>query len=66
MANEINRVVKILMGRDNMTREEAEHLLNQVRDEMNDAIAEGDYDLAEDIMYSDLGLEMDYIMDVLM
>ena len=66
MAKEINRVVKILMERDNMTREEAEHLLNQVRDEMNDAIAEGDYDLAEDIMYSDLGLEMDYIMDVLM
>ena len=66
MAKEINRVVKILIERDNMTREEAEHLLNQVRDEMNDAIAEGDYDLAEDIMYSDLGLEMDYIMDVLM
>lgn len=66
MAKEINRVVRILMERDSMTREEAEHLLNQVRDEMNDAIAEGDYDLAEDIMYSDLGLEMDYIMDVLM
>lgn len=66
MTKEINRVVKILIERDNMTREEAEHLLNQVRDEMNDAIAEGDYDLAEDIMYSDLGLEMDYIMDVLM
>ena len=61
----MNEVVRVLMSRDNMSREEAEHYLQNVREEIDDAIAEGDYGLVEDIVYSDLGLEMDYIFDIL-
>ena len=61
----MNRVVKILMNRDGYTKEAAYDLVNEVRAEMQDAIACGDYDLAEEIIESDLGLEPDYIFDIL-
>ncbi len=61
----MNKVVEILMKRDDMSREEAESHLKFVREMMNDAIADGDYFEAEEIMYSELGLEMDYVFDVL-
>lgn len=64
-STKINPIVKILMSRDNLTREEAEHQLNYVREQMDDAIAAGDYGEVEDIMYDELGLEMDYIFDIL-
>ena len=60
----MNRVVKILMERDGYTKESAYDLVNEVRAEMQDAIAYGDYDLAEEIIESDLGLEPDYIIDI--
>jgi len=66
MSNKINKVVEILMSRDNMTRSEAESLLDSVRAEINDVLeCGGDYDEIEDIMYCELGLEMDYIHDIL-
>jgi hypothetical protein len=61
----MNRVVNILMNRDGYSKEEAIEILNDCREEMNEAIAYGDYDLAEDILAGDLGLEPDYIMDIL-
>lgn len=61
----MNRVIKILMERDDMTESEARELLAEVRSELEIAAAEEDYELAEDIMYGDLGLEMDYLFDVL-
>lgn len=60
-----NTVVDILMRRDDMTQEEAEHLLEQVREEINDLLEAGDTECVEDVMYTELGLEMDYIFDVL-
>lgn len=61
----MNRVVKILMQRDNMTEQEAINVVNQARTEIYSAAEDGCYDEAEDIMYSLLGLEMDYLMDIL-
>ena len=61
----MNRVVSILMKRDGYTKEEAIEIVNDCREEMQEAIADGDYDLAEDILACDLGLEPDYIMDIL-
>ena len=61
----MNRVVKILMKRDGLSKEDAYDLVNEVRAKMQDAIACGDYDLAEEIIESDLGLEPDYIFDIL-
>ena len=61
----MNRVVNILMKRDGYSEEEAIEMVNDCREEMNEAIADGDYDLAEDILAGDLGLEPDYIFDIL-
>lgn len=60
-----NEIVDVLMRRDSMTKQEAEDQLNSVREMVNDAVACGDYDEVEEIMSSELGLEMDYIFDLL-
>lgn len=59
----MNNVVAILMKRDGMSRAEAITLVTEVRGMIEDA--DGDYDEAEQIMIDELGLEMDYIMDIL-
>ena len=62
----VNKVVEILMSRDNITQDEAEHIFKNVREEINDILEDGgSYDDVEDIMYCELGLEMDYIFDIL-
>ena len=58
-------VIDILMERDSMTREEAQHTLDVVRAEVEDAIAVGAYDEVEEIIASELGLEMDYLDEIL-
>lgn len=58
-------IKEILMERDNMTELEAENYLEDIREDMNYAIETGDYNLAEDIMLHDLGLEMDYFEEFL-
>lgn len=59
-------VKQIFMDRDDMTVEEAEELIEEVREEIQIAASNGDYELVEDIMYGDLGLEMDYIFEFLL
>lgn len=61
----MNAVVRILMDRDDMTKQEAEKHLAYVRQMIEDAVADGDYDLVEQLVASELGLEMDYIFDIL-
>ena len=61
----MNRVVKILMNRDGMSETEANSLLQSVRNEIDEAFTDNDYQLVEDIIYCDLGLEMDYVVDIL-
>jgi len=58
-------VKRILMERDGMDEFEAQDLIDEVREELNFAMENDDYELAEDIMYGDLGLEMDYIFDLI-
>lgn len=60
-----DKVVDVLMKRDGLTRQEAEKQKTYVADMIQDAVASGDYSEVEDIMYSELGLEMDYIFDML-
>jgi len=62
----MNRVVKILMERDGLTQEEATKEVSRTASEIEEAVADGNYDFAEDIVMNGLGLEMDYIMDILM
>ena len=56
----MNRVIEILMRRDNMSYEDAKELVDETREEMIT-----NPDEAEDILQDCLGLEPDYIMDVL-
>lgn len=57
----MNKVVEILIKRDGMTKTEAEELVSEVREELlsRDPIE------ADDIIIDYLGLEPDYIMDIL-
>lgn len=57
----MNRVVKILMERDGITRKEAEELIKETREE----ILEGSPWEADEVIAANLGLEPDYIMDIL-
>lgn len=59
----MNRVINILMRRDNLTQQEAEDRVLEVKQMMEDC----NYNPEEcvDIMSDELGLEMDYIEDLL-
>lgn len=57
-----NEVVRILMKRDGLTREEAEERLDEVRE----MISHADAWEIEDIIADEFGLEMDYIFDIIM
>lgn len=59
----MNRVVKILMEREGLSREEAEDTLNEVREMLEEC--NYDPEESEEIISSELGLEPDYIMDIL-
>lgn len=59
----MNRVVKILMEREGLSREEAEDTLNEVRKMLEEC--NYDPEESEEIISSELGLEPDYIMDIL-
>ena len=61
----MNRVVRILMERDGMTEKEAKNAIAQARTEIYSAVEEGCYDEAEDIMASMLGLESDYLLEII-
>ena len=61
----MNRVVKILMERDDMTCKEAESQVKEVQELLEEALSFGSYTEAEDILADELGLEMDYIFDLI-
>lgn len=61
----MNRIVQVLMYRDGMNQIEATKYFNLVREMVQDAIDVGDADQVEDILRDELGLEMDYIYDIL-
>jgi hypothetical protein len=60
----MNRVVKILMNRDNIDQETAEALVRETRDEII-SLDENDIFGADNIIAEYLGLEPDYIFDIL-
>ena len=58
-------IVRILIERDGLTPSEANAAVDEAKALIEDAAERGDYMECEDIMYSELGLELDYIFDVL-
>lgn len=59
----INEVKEILMRRDGMKPDEADELITEVREMIYEA--NGDIFEIEDILMDNLGLEMDYIFDLI-
>lgn len=57
----MNPVVKILMERDDMTESEAIALVRETKEDLMNARCND----GADIIMEDLGLEPDYIMDIL-
>lgn len=57
----MNGIIKILMRRDNLSKEDACSEIKTTWEEIQDAIIEGDSDQCEDILMSNLGLEPDYL-----
>jgi len=57
----MNKIIEILMERDNLSKEEALSEIKTTWEEIQDAIIEGDSDQCEDILMSNLGLEPDYL-----
>ena len=60
----MNRVVKILMDRDKIDQENAEALVRETRDEIL-SLDEDDVFEIDDIILDYLGLEPDYIFNIL-
>lgn len=60
----MERIIEILMRRDGYSRKEAVDIVNDVRSMMKDC--NYDPDKSEEIFVSELGLEIDYIPDLLM
>ena len=62
----MNRIISILMKRDNLSLNEATNLFEEVQTEVMEAISNGKGLLTvEDIIADELGLEPDYFEDLL-
>ena len=62
----MNRIISILMKRDNRSLNEATNLFEEVQTEVMEAISNGKGLLTvEDIIAGELGLEPDYFEDLL-
>lgn len=61
----MNKVVEILMKRDGMSQADAELLVEDTRSELIDACYGTSLTDVEDIIMNNLGLESDYLFDIL-
>lgn len=61
----MNRVVEILMNRDGLTEKQAMRRVAETAEEIQNALAYEAFEAVEDIVADNLGLEMDYIEDIL-
>ena len=62
-----DRIIAILMERDELTEEEAREQVEDAAQSITDIMENGgSYEEAEDVLLEDLGLEMDYIFDLLL
>lgn len=62
----IDRIIKILMNRDDLSHEEATEVVKETKEMVESAIRSGDYTAAEDIFQEELGLEIDYMVSLLL
>lgn len=58
-------IVDILVNRDNISKREAIKLIEETRDEIYEAIYDNDYVTPDEILMDNLGLEPDYLFDII-
>jgi len=63
--NTVNDIINLIARRDNISTLEAMNIVSECMNEMEEAVAQGYWQEAEDILASYLGLEPDYL-DILM
>lgn len=59
------KIIRTLIDRDEISREDATEQYEVTMGEVDAAITCGDYELAEEIFTSDMGLEPDYMIDAM-
>ena len=59
------KLVKLIMKRDGLSRGDAIAAIQDCKEEIELAIAVGHYEKAEDILRETLGLEPDYLPDII-
>lgn len=60
----MNKIIKILIDRDDLTYEEAREIYEETQEEIYEALENGDCGI-DDILLANLGLEPDYIFDLI-
>ena len=60
-----SKVIKLIAERDNIDIMTAEEIVNECVESMQEAIEEGNYAEVDDILMYDLGLEPDYLIDLI-
>lgn len=61
----MDKIINILMKRDGLTRDEATMSCNNFLENAQSYIDSGDEEALEDLLMDELGLEPDYIFDIL-
>ena len=59
------QILSSVMERYDISREEAEEILQDVRKPLLEAVEAADMEYVKDIMYEEFGLELDYLVDVI-
>ena len=61
----MDSITEVLMRRDGLSEEDAKREVDDFKADIEDSIMSGDLEDIEDALMNDLGLEPDYLMDIL-
>lgn len=62
----MKEIIAVLMQRDGLSKEDATTVIKETMRAVRECINEGDFEAAEDIFTSELGLEPDYLLNLIM
>ena len=62
----MDSITEVLMRRDGLSEEDAKREVEDFRADIEDSIMSGNLEDIEDTLMNDLGLEPDYLLDLLM
>lgn len=62
----MDSITDVLMRRDGLSEEDAQREVDDFRADIEDSIMSGNLEDVEDALMYDLGLEPDYLMDILL